>query len=241
MANFPLLKALGWVTGELLSPEQLNALNVMLPKIPNFLEGSSHTPSAPVNILGAQGLNVDTLRCGTATATTAFEFASVAAVTRSTHPLANNQIPAGTWTPETGAAAFVAAVAQNTVTGPPKLYVPLPQLPTGCEITGVGVRIKGAAGHTGLPGTMPRVSPCRLYTTTSSMALQYLGAVGIDASASHTAYQEWHTVQTGAFAHAYDMSSLYFAEITGEGSTLALTGMLVHAVSVTYTSKSANR
>lgn len=62
MANFPLLKAGGWVLGELLTPAQLNALNAMLPKIPNFLEGSSHTPSAMVQVLGSVGMKIATLR-----------------------------------------------------------------------------------------------------------------------------------------------------------------------------------
>lgn len=66
MANFPLLKAGGWLLGELLTPAQANALNAMLPKIPNFQEGSSHTPSAMVQLLGTAGLKVATLRGQTA-------------------------------------------------------------------------------------------------------------------------------------------------------------------------------
>jgi hypothetical protein len=65
MANFPLLKALGWVTGELLTDAQLNALNAMLPKIPNFLEGSSHTPSGEVKLLGTVGMRIATMRGAT--------------------------------------------------------------------------------------------------------------------------------------------------------------------------------
>lgn len=62
MANFPLLKAGGWLLGELLTPAQANALNAMLPKIPNFLEGSSHTPSGIVEVLGSVGMKIATLR-----------------------------------------------------------------------------------------------------------------------------------------------------------------------------------
>lgn len=59
MANFIEIKTGGWEEEALLDEDQISLFQDNMLKTPNFSEGCEFTPTAPIKILGTEGLEVD--------------------------------------------------------------------------------------------------------------------------------------------------------------------------------------
>jgi hypothetical protein len=217
MANFPLLKAGGWLLGELLTPAQINALNAMLPKIPNFLEGSSHTPSSPIEVLGSSGMRISTLRGATSIvpdgatqprvtlngtkvvdldssngliSAEAFRFQTDVETTIRI-PL-RPQSGTGSYNSGFRTAAPVGAYYYQTTTSPGQVYFSVPRLPSGCRIKSIGMMlwgISGGAGHTGVPTVLPLLELVSISVATGALSVVMSTS---DAPADFMAYDTLH-------------------------------------------------
>jgi hypothetical protein len=101
-------------------------------------------------------------------------------------------------------------------------------MPQGATLNSITVRLQGAAAHVGLPASVPTLRLLRVDATdfTSGWVLQ--GSISSDLSANTTAYQAVHTITVGSLSVVVDNAQYnYFACVSGEGSTNALSGLLV--------------
>lgn len=117
---------------------------------------------------------------------------------------------------------------QNSVASTGVLQFEL-RLPRVGTCTSIVARLKGAAGHAGLPGTMPALSFDR---TPVSTGVRAQVATVSDPSASTAAYQAMHTV-TLAVSETLNPgvdNNIYTVRIAGEAGANALTGLLLTEV-----------
>jgi len=105
-------------------------------------------------------------------------------------------------------------------------------IPHGATWTGVTLRLKGKAGHGGLPANMPTLRSVKhVISTDTDTSLDY----DTDSSATTGAYETAHDV-TNSFSEVIDSTTgVYTVRIISEFGANALDNMEIHGVTVTYT------
>lgn len=125
-----------------------------------------------------------------------------------------------------GAAGSAYALNQISAAGASILLMPLEPLPKSGLLTSVSINLAGAAGHAGLPGTMPTL---RLYRQDigSVAAPTQVGATITDTSASVAAYELSHalTITGLTEALAHDSGNRYYIRVTGETGANSVAGL----------------
>lgn len=122
-----------------------------LPLIPNFAEGSQHTPTAPVEVLGEEGMLIETIRAGSRLAGEP-ELVTRAAVV---YALPCDLYPHNPelWTRMHFGFACNVATAEV-------MYADI-RLPVGTEITSISARLRGNPHSVWPPAVMPQISANR--------------------------------------------------------------------------------
>jgi hypothetical protein len=113
---------------------------------------------------------------------------------------------------------------QLDVANPAGLIWNIVGLPPTGTISFMGLMVKGAGAHAGLPATMPKME---LYSTVIGSGSSTLQATVTDTSANTTAYQSEHLTSVGSLSVVIAQNTLYSLIVSGESSTNALVGLRV--------------
>jgi len=105
-------------------------------------------------------------------------------------------------------------------------------LPKRGTITSVTAYVKGAAGHAGLPGTMPALA--LLSQDIAGIGNGTAEGAQSDTSGSTGAYQAAHTITISGLSIAFLHDDLvdYYVHFTGEDGANKLTGLLLSGIVV---------
>ena len=128
-----------------------------------------------------------------------------------------------------------APLEQTDASGCGKLVIPFGLPFTGMSLSedGVSIQVKGAAGHGGLPGTMPTFAFfVRTYAGTGSGAPTQIGATVTDASATVGAYEDLHTISLTFNKRAILASDQFLLVISGEAGANAIAGLKIYNASL---------
>lgn len=106
--------------------------------------------------------------------------------------------------------------------GAPSLVFQIAGLPPTGTIIFMGVMIKGATAHSGLPETMPTLN---LYSTVIGSGGSTWLATVTDTSVNTTAYQTEHLLSLDGLSVPIGSNTIYSLEVVGEAGTNALINM----------------
>jgi hypothetical protein len=236
--TFSRAKPAGWSTGERFTSTQANTIDLNQSRAVDGNAGGTYTPSAAINITGANGLG-DIDVTGQADFTAAVNFTGNVTWTGTSNlPKLGSRSYAYTqsliaaagdseWIPQS-----IPGYRTNNNATTYQLYLNLDNLPYLGTITGVTAYVQGKGGHVGLPGTMPRVKlSYRAHGTdvVTDVAQQ------TDTSANTTAYQAVHTIALTGVSEVVNGARMYFAEVQSEGGANALDFFQLHGLTVTCT------
>lgn len=128
-----------------------------------------------------------------------------------------------------GAAGTALALNQVSAAGAYVAYFELLQ-PKACTLTGLSVLLAGAAGHVGLPATMPVLTLYR--QDTGSLLAPTTVATATDASAGVAAYEAVHSLSLGVLAEvlAFDSGNRYYVKLAGETGANSIAGLALHSI-----------
>ncbi|MGK3981295.1 hypothetical protein WMF38_57390 [Sorangium sp. So ce118] len=256
--TFALTPASPFVTGSQLPPETANYWRAAIASMIDPVNGSSHTPLAPIIIGGAQGLRVASggfltvLAGGTlsvaSTGTISFTSGGTitGTLTLSAATTASDLTMSGTNKVKLASRSITRAQASmpsatsatwtidaqgfavQAANNTDKLIWPL-RVPHGATLTAVSVGIDGAGGHGGNP-------------TRPSVEIGWIGTTGFNSLGSATdatsipSYDSFHSFGVSGLSEVVDRTNRrYVAIITGETGGNYVAGLKVHYVDCTYT------
>lgn len=201
--------ALGWAPNDQVTAIQLNHMDVEIEKAIDGAGGGPCSPVAQIEIGGA-GLKLDN---GNKLELDVREIEKTFAEGAYFALEADWIFNVGVW-------------FNDTLDAP--IFVPI-NPPVGSTIKSVNVRYQGAAGHAGLPASMPVVS--LLKTTIATGGLSTV-ATQADTSANTTAFQAAHSITIGGLSEAVTGVATYNVQIDAESGANALVGARCWGVQV---------
>ena len=215
-----------WVSKEVLTSEELTLLATEVLKAPDATAGGTYAPSAPIIVNGSGALQL-----GSRLAYTSRSVARVRSVVNGVFSYDSTR-----WSLVAGGSS---AYFTQTVTGAGNIDIEIEGLPNGATLDSVGVYLKGAAGHAGTPGTLPRLKVYqRSVSADPAAALTQIGSTATDPYTSSAVYQANHLVTASSLAHTIDVSAtgnIYIARIEGEGGANFVAGLIASSLVVTCT------
>lgn len=113
---------------------------------------------------------------------------------------------------------------QLDVSSAAAIYFPLLLVP-GDVIDQIAVRVVGAGGHAGLPGTMPIVDVMHVTTTGTVTIVD----TQTDTSVSAAAYDVTHFITCGSIAHTIG-DEAYYIRVRGEAGANSLAGLTIQGI-----------
>ncbi len=110
------------------------------------------------------------------------------------------------------------------------------EVPSGQELTGVDVYLKGGSGHAGLPASTPTVALDSVDVVTPAFGSYFqFGTDGTDTSANVTAYETHHHIHLTVSSSLDRSTSRYYLTITTESGANAAVGAVYYHPLCTYT------
>lgn len=191
----------GYAFGAKLPATHMTTIATNQPKAVDGSGGGTYTPSAEI-IVNGSGLQLgNRLKYTSRTATRVQEYAG------------NARSLSGNWSLYTNDAW------RNTASGG-VLWVNLNRIPNYAAFASITMRWKGAAGHAGQPGTMPKME---LFKIDKDSARTSMGSV-LDTWTNAAAYETAHDI-TLTLTDTIDLATYrYVLEITGELSPNFVSG-----------------
>lgn len=230
----------GWPTGARFTSTQANHMDAEIPKAIDGVGGGTYTPSAPIDVTGANGF-------GDVDFTGNVNFASGGTVS-----FADD----ATWSgasnlPKLGSRSYVYTQSMISAAGDSEwisisvpgyrtnnnattyqLYLNLDNLPYLGTITAITAYVDPKNGHGGLPGTMPRL---KLSSRTHGSVGDTDVAQQTDTSANVAAYEALHTITLSGLSATIDGTKMYYVEVQSEGGANALDFFQLMGLTVTCT------
>jgi hypothetical protein len=240
MANFPRIRLPGfWVLGSVVDPAEFEAIDAIRPMLINAADGSTHAPTDPI-VIGGDGLQVTgplsasgnvTITGGGTTDITMSGTTRVKLGSRSItriQPFFFHSSDAASWT--INEYGFATQIDNDDLVATTCPVRP----PHGSILTSVSVILRGAAGHAGLPGTMPHIWLTRVPDTGSPVD------IGNQADPTNVlaTYESTHGVTISGLSETINRATgRYVIRVYGEkgANTSSPANLKVYHVHCTYT------
>lgn len=223
--TFSRVKPAGWLQDELLTPAQINGLDINQSNAIDGAAGGIYSPGADIQLPGANGIQWGDGRYPKLTPR--YERRVLNLCKLSDHPIDSWNFTLS-WSQ-----GSVNAEALSQENDDPLLYLPVDNLIDGASLCAIRLWLCGAVNHVGLPTRMPWF---KLIRVPEDGVHSFLGTA-TDASATVSAYQAAHSV-TLSFATPIAITesdeSRFVLQIKGEGGVNALASLQVKAASALY-------
>lgn len=207
---------LGWALYEVLTSDQMNALDIDHANAIDGADGGVYAPSTPVSF--GTGCLIAEPNAGEIVFQDGYVDTGGDSVARA-HPF----VHANLLEHFTYGSTYV---YQSSVVGAGAAEITFAPDPRVGIMQSLALSVKGAGGHGGLPGTMPNIS---LYREEPGAGGSTLLGSQDDASASVGAYETLHTILLSGLTETVARSYLYRLVLLGETGANAATGLLVYS------------
>ena len=235
--SFSRAKPTGWVSKEVITPTQINQIDLNQSRAVDGNAGGDYSPSTPIVLkTGATRMEVeeDALKYQD----DAFPLLTNRTVYGNTvvspHSFDSDAGLISTYDTTIDFKFTSLILTQNyaNATNTPYFYMFFnPAIRYGTLYTLI-LTIEGVAGHSALPGTMPQWILYKNANTTAYTSI----ASATDSSATVGAYEAKHEISNSSFTETIDDSNFatYLIKISGEGGTNAATGTVFYNLTAYY-------